>query len=548
MRYRATAILAAALLLPGTVALATPAGPGDTVADRPGQERATPPVPATGVTQASWSQPPEEGDHPAQAGVEVRVESVDGTELALGVFRPAIDGCDWQATSLPPGCQLPVVLHAGPYFQDQVEVGLTDPPLIDRLVPHGYAVVQMALRGTSESGGCYAFQDPRDVADIDAVVDHLADQGWTNGKLGMIGFGAAGRAAWAGAATGNPHLETVVPISAPIDAPDLYFKNGTVHGDALAPPVTYYGTDATAATQAPAYVADRWTTNLCPGQDDTWPSGASTTVTGDASSPYWRARDLTEDVLANHTGSVWVVHGLRDWKVNPSQVIPFIEHLDQQGIPVLAWLGQWGHVWPDDLEDNPDPRHDFAQHLLAWFDHHLLDDEHPPRLGVHIQGSGYDWRWETSYPPQGSTWTDHDAVGKPLAWGQTWTHTIEVADRELVIQGLARLHATVTPTTATGGELYAGLYHDTPEDRSMLIGWAGLDLAYHDGGNTDPAVLVPGQAVLAKMQFEPVDAVIPAGHDLRLVVYRDAMQGLVPNTDPSPVIIGDVTLWLPTPG
>lgn len=547
MRSPAAAILAAALLLLGSGALAAATGPQDPLAGPADQDPATTAVPGTAPVQASWSQPPEDGAHGTQAGVEVRVESFDGTELALGLFRPAIDGCDWQASSLPADCQLPVVLHAGPSFRDQVEQGLTDPPLIDRLVPHGYAVVQMALRGTSESGGCYAFQNPLDVADVDAVIDHLAAQPWSNGEVGMIGFGAAGRAAWAGAATGNPHLATVVPVSAPIDAPDLYFKNGTVHGDAVAPPVTYYETDAPAATDDPAYVADRWTANLCPGQEDAWPDGASAAVTGDASSPYWRVRDLTDDVLANHTGSVWIIHGLRDWQVNPSQVIPFIEHLDRSGVPVLAWLGQWGHVWPDDLENNPDPRHDFAQRLLEWFDHHLLDGD-PPQLGVHIQSSSYDWRWETTYPPEEVRWVHHDAVGKPLAWGQTWTHVVEVTDQELLIRGLPRLHATVTPTTATGGELYAGLYHDTPDGLSMLIGWAGLDLAYHDGGNTDPDTLVPGQPVLAKMQFEPVDAVIPAGHDLRLVVYRDAMQGLVPNTDPSPVIVGDVTLSLPVPG
>jgi predicted acyl esterase len=498
-------------------------------------------------TSRAWSTPLSPGKYDVLEGVQAMVPSVDGVEMAVGVFLPAMEGCDWNASALPDACRLPAVMDAGPYYGPNVDAEKVRPPITEWLVPRGYASVQMSLRGTGESGGCLEFKNPRDAEDISAVLDWIAAQPWSNGHVGMMGRSYDGTSAWAGAASGNPHLKTIVPISGAVDGPYLYYKNGTTETRGLQNGATYFPTYATDA-KPPA----EWSERLCRGSlEEAHRESAYSALTGDASSAFWQSRDLRPAILEKYNGSVWVIHGLEDWNVNPSQVVPFINDLQDAGIPTRAWLGVWGHAYPDRSDEHRNVRWDWADQVVRWFDFHLKGEGAQPSLHVEVEDNLFVWRVERGYPPRDALMTEFDLGADGLAPagegapGSGWvtqtaryTTTSEPLAAPLRIAGLPQLHVTVTPTTPRGGSLFAELWDVYPDGVSVRLGWAAIDLRHAEGGNGAPATILPGQPVVAKMEFEPVDAFVAEGHRLQLVLHKEGVEDVLQSPSPEPLMVG----------
>lgn len=499
------------------------------------------------VMEGDWSQPRQPARYDKAEPWKDFATARDGVDIAVGVFLPDIPGCDWQASDLPEECQVPVLVDGGPYYLDSVAVDKGRPQWVEWLVPRGYGVVQMALRGTGESGGCMGFKAPQDVPDVSDTVDWIVEQAWSDGNVALGGRSYDGTTAWAGAASGNPHIKTILPISGAVDAPDLYFRNGTTEVRALTPHIaTYWALYAMGGGASdPSYRIPDWSQNVCPEVAESQVYGPLSGATGDASSEYWQSRDLTDDILADYDGSVWVVHGMEDWNVDPSQAVPFVNAMQDAGIPVRAWLGQWGHAYPDHMPEHINVRWDWSDQIVAWLDFYLKGEGDPPWLGVEVEDDTWRWRAEDSYPPRDAQWTAYEdsGDGTPLPTGETLELEWDVTDAGIAA-GLARIHVEATPTSPNGGHLFAELYagHAGEERR---IAWSPMNLRFHEGGNTEAATLVPGMPVTARMQTEPFDAPLHEGDSLRLVLSRDGVEDLAPSPDPSPILIGDVTLTLP---
>jgi predicted acyl esterase len=564
-----------------TLAMLTAGLAGCIGTDEPLDEASTPDADDAGDdldTTGGWSTPSQPQQYEVQPSVHTHVESVDGVEISIAYWLPDIDGCDWNETQLPAKCQLPTVLEGGPYFLDNVDEEGFRPPKVQWFATRGYAVVDMSLRGTGESGGCYEFKNPKDVDDVDQVVDWIADQAWSDGDVGMIGRSYDGTAAWAGAASGNEHLETIVPISGAVDGPHLYYKNGTSETRGFMQPTFYYLYAFGLVADDPTYRVPDYVNTLCPEAAEDWVRGPKAGATGDASSDYWRSRDLTDDILEGYDGSAWVIHGMQDYNVNPSQVVPFTHEMRHEGIETLVWLGQWDHAYPDRVDEHRNIRWDWADRLLEWFDHYLKQEGEQPYLGVEVEDSLYVWRQEEAYPPHDVDWRGLELgadgelaepgqassgefvlAGPPAGAAGHWnaettgsqmTFTSPALEDDLRIAGLPRLHVQAEPTTPQGGWLFAELYDVYPDGQSLYLGWAAMDLRYHEGGNTDPATLTPGEPVTAKMQFEPMDAHVAEGHQLRLVVHKAGVADIGPSPDPEPNVLhfgdGASVLELPT--
>lgn len=502
------------------------------------------------VMQGEWSTPRKPAIFDLGPVDQVMVPVRDGVEIAIGVFYPDVHGCDWSAQTLPEECRMPVVMDGGPYYLDRITIDKKRPPWGDWLVPRGYIYVQMALRGTGESGGCMGYKAPQDVDDVYDVIDWIVKQPWSSGNVGMGGRSYDGTTAWAGAAGAHPALKTIIPISGAVDAPDLYFRNGTHELRALIPHIPIYWASYALGTSGgdPLYRGTDVVANVCPEVAQAHVEGPLTAFTGDASSEYWQARDLTDEILETYQGSAWVIHGLLDWNVNPSQAVPFVRDMHEAGIPTLAWLGQWAHHYPDNTNEHSNVRWDWSDKVVQWFDYYLKGAGIAPWLGVEVEQQDLQWRREATYPPddawlrpQMQSLTQGDAGIMP---GDAATAFFGVDD-EVVVAGLPTLHVDVTPSTPTGGALFAELYLG-PVGEEVRIGWSAIDLRNHDGGNTDPQVLVPGQSVLAKMQFEPLDLLVPAASQLRIELHRAGVEDINPSLDPSPLVVNDVTLNLPT--
>lgn len=488
------------------------------------------------VMEGVWSQPLSPREFPLETPYQEMVAVRDGVEMAIGIFLPDIPGCDWSSTDLPESCHLPVVMDAGPYYVDRVDIDKGRPQWVEWLVPRGYAVVQMALRGTGESGGCMGFKDPMDATDISDVVDWIAEQPWSNGNVGVAGRSYDGTSAWAAAASGNPHVKTIVPISGAVNAPQLYFRNGTHELRALIPHIPTYWASYALGTSGddPLYRGTDILVNVCPDVLTPHIYGPLSAVTGDASSDYWQSRDLRQDIVDNYEGSVWVIHGMVDWNVDPSQAVPFLQDLQAADIPTLAWLGQWAHAYPDHSPEHINVRWDWAHQLELWFDHYLRDEGAQPWLGVEVERDDYQWHQLETFPAQGEDLRIEFSLGNGVITPLNPVTIPLETPTTGTFSGLSGIELTVTPTTVTGGSLAVELFDVTAGKR---VGWGVLNLQYHQGGNTNPQTLTPGSPLTVRVQFEPTHSLFVEGNSLELRIGKDGVQDINPSLDPSPVIV-----------
>lgn len=481
---------------------------------------------------------------------------IDGVDIGIGLWLPDV----------AEGVKVPVIVDAGPYY------GNNGPPmesesghlgrLIDNYVPHGYAVAAVSVRGTGESGGCMDLMGPVERADLSQAVTWLGTQGWSNGNVGMVGKSYDGSTPWMVASTGNPHLKTIVPVSGVPDVYELMFRNGTseIRGPGVLNAL-YYSFAVRERANPPGSPDDavRLARHAaegvaCPdhavGMEASVYSGATG---GRDPTGYWAERNMKSLVEENYEGSILLVQGLQDWNVDPALSIPWADDLNRSGLFVHHYLGQWGHSYPDQ-QGGDNMRWDWAEHLKRWFDY-WLKEETSIDLGPAVQVLSQEGRWRVdhSFPPRDAEWrTLHLAGGEELAGeaGEPGSITLipqavgswpvappvrgpgYAADfatgpmaNDTHISGLPRVHVTVTPEGPVG-HLAAWIYDVAPDGEAEPIGWTMLNLRFAAGGY-EAQTVTPGEPLVARMEIQPLDAVIEKDHSLLLRVwqYRDEIPG-----------------------
>lgn len=558
--------------------------------DRPPQDAAIPGVPdftSTAVfpgeydKSGEYSKPLNPGPHKIlPATIERLTSDYDGVDLTFGVVRPDV----------PEGTKVPVIVHASPYlFGGLTPEGVTQDSsytmYAENFVPHGYAVAFVPVRGTSDQGGCMDLMGNAERADLDQAVTWVAEQPWSNGNVGMIGVSYDGSTPWEVAAMGNPHLKTIVPMSGVNDVWSLSYHNGSVQWFGTGGLVGVYymygfqNYNALDGTRSPQHMVDG---TVCP---ESWKGLAAsewayTFVSRDEPTGFFAERNMRPDILANYNGSVFWVHGLRDFRVDPTQGYEMIQLLEAKGTTVKTLLGQWDHGWPDYLAYHPDDpyeyaRWDWAEILLHWFDHELKGDasvDIGPR--VQVQDSAKGWRNEDEWPPadavatkfflnpagelaRNGTGGSSDFIVGPNPNDDSVQYLVSIVqgidlpvldvpcptcpefetapfDREVRIAGRPTLHVITTPT-GPGGHIAAFLYA-VKDGTAERIGRGQIDLRLADGTET-PSTVVPGQPIVAKLQMQPMDAVLPAGSTLRLVLTQGAYEERLPSMPTYPVRI-----------
>jgi putative CocE/NonD family hydrolase len=504
-----------------------------------------------------------------QVFVPVTLPATDGgsgltgdARMSLGLFLPAIPGCDWAAASLPDKCKVPVVGDAGPYYgsstgnavlngQDCPEpvasvvgscvVGEGDTPvterahrlggfLIENLVPYGYAVAQISVFGTGDSTHCQDLMGPAEQLGLDAAVTWLGTQPWSNGKVALTGRSYDGSTPWEAATFGNPHLATIVPISGLTSVFDLMYHNGTSETRGAGELYALY-----AAMTVDGEAADA-TQVVCPEYLVGAPEGVKAVLGGDPdpADPYWSDRVFLDRALEHFKGPIFLIHGLQDWNVDPHMAFPAYNEFEAKGNPVKALLGQWYHNYPDRPSEHAlqgsgrgkeafpySVRYDWAQDMLEWFNWTLKGGAKPD-LHVEVQDNQGFWRVEGTWPPAGRT-PFHAAItaaGETAGDGTaiTATNTLHFdlgpldTENDARISGQPHLDQWVTPA-GPGGQVYAMLVDR--DNGNLHLGHAIMDLRYNGGGRS-PGAVVPGVAMKARLEFEPMEALLPKGHHLGL--------------------------------
>ena len=92
----------------------------------------------------------------------------------------------------------------------------------------GFALIVVDARGTGASFGARPSElSEREIADYGEVIDWVAAQPWSNGRVGIYGTSYEGQAAELVAGLGNPHLVAVAALFSPLDPyRELFYPGG----------------------------------------------------------------------------------------------------------------------------------------------------------------------------------------------------------------------------------------------------------------------------------------------------------------------------------
>lgn len=156
----------------------------------------------------------------------------DGCRLAIDVYIPETKSARPDAS---PPAQFPTIVLFTPYYRrfklhpDGVgERAPNTAKFRDFLVPRGYAVVVIDVRGTGASFGTRdSFRSPRERDDSREVVQWIVTQPWSSGVVGATGISYLGAASDFLASTGHPAVKAIAPLFSVWDTyTDNYFPGG----------------------------------------------------------------------------------------------------------------------------------------------------------------------------------------------------------------------------------------------------------------------------------------------------------------------------------
>src|SRR3990172_7588624 len=155
----------------------------------------------------------------------------DGVKIAAAIYLPKGAG------------RFPALLAASPYrFDNDIAPALpmflwreTGP--IGWYLELGYAFVHMDVRGTGRSGGNYRYMCRKEQRDLCEVIEWIARQKWSNGRVGGIGQSYYARMQWFMAIQNPPHLACVAPYDGNVDTYRSSAYTGGIPGEF---PVTWY--------------------------------------------------------------------------------------------------------------------------------------------------------------------------------------------------------------------------------------------------------------------------------------------------------------------
>lgn len=509
MTGRSSVALAAALAL----ALAGCLGPGVD----PAGSRALAPLTEPTLAFGEFLTLAVEAEDGARLHVDVQLPEGAGPFPTLVEYTPysALGDEQWGATA-----------QAGQY-----ESGLSPYALADYYVPRGYAVAVAHVRGTGQSEGCLTVGGPEEGLDGYAIVEHVAAQEWSNGRVAMVGTSYVGTTPIETAVLRPPHLSTIVPRSAVTNWYDYYFESGEQRMNGSPPPGASYpdpllwlalgvlpgartgAFDAQDAACVAEYTQNYWL------QDDY--------------NAFWAARNHGANA-ANVTAPVLYAQGFLDENVATNMVPPFFNALRSEK---RLWLQQHGHGVPASKEAYQSYEHRWLDYWLLGLENGALD-----LPAVIVEDNLGEWRAESEWPPANAArvrfhaspdgalhtappenegafeWLD-DGVGEMSAalLGRTWLRFESEPFLDAAqIAGVPIAHLEVTSDQADT-QLTVLLFDRAPDGTESFVTRGYLD-ARHRASLAAGEDVPVGKRVAYEWKLHPRDHRIEAGHSLVLVV------------------------------
>lgn len=331
------------------------------------------------------------------------VEVRDGTQLAVDIFRPAVDG-------EPVEGEFPVVWQHTPYRRAHIDeetgerVSGLEGEAIDllSLVDYGYVVAAVDTRGRGASFGARrGFLDRTEAMDAYDMTEWFADQPWSNGNIGIAGCSYKGASTLHAATVAPPHLKAIAPGCFAFDSYRMVRRGGIA---------AQFNTRPENPEQDYGY-------GVAPVDADADDSLAEQAIEihheGTPMGELWRGmpyRDSISPLLGNDFWRETSAHTYREviessgigifmwgnWLDEGSfqQTLAF-NNLDN---PTRLWMGGWGHCQVGDFPMGVEIRR-FFDYYLKGIDNGW-EDEPPVYYYTLGEEEGRQWSTAETWPPQ----------------------------------------------------------------------------------------------------------------------------------------------------
>lgn len=156
---------------------------------------------------------------------DIMVPMRDGVKIALRLYQPDDDGA------------YPTLFAISPYRYDTDELPVhsmfpwreTGP--VEWYIDHGYTYAHADVRGSGRSEGTYGFLDRTEQQDYYDLIEWIAEQPWSTGKVGGIGQSYYAMAQWLMGVMNPPHLACIAPYDGLIDPYRDSSYNGGIYGE-----------------------------------------------------------------------------------------------------------------------------------------------------------------------------------------------------------------------------------------------------------------------------------------------------------------------------
>jgi len=534
----------------------------------------------------------------------------DGTKLAVNLYRPAVG--DKVATD-----KLPVIFVFTPYrarFRDKDgkvnEVALNDRLALRSLIKAGYVVAVADIRGKGASfGSRHGFQDRTEARDGYDLVEWLARQPFSTGKVGMMGCSYLGGTTFHTATTAPPALKAVFVGASDLDKYAFVRRGGitaqfnTRPDEPLSDDLASLPVDGDSdGAQLKAAVAQHAKNTPMaalwygmPYRDSVSP------LTGNA---FWEEVGVYRYLDAIRRAGI-ATYFWSNWQDEPTAQ-SILSAANMPGSKFLA--GPGSHCVPP-------PGFDFTGEVVRYFDHYLkgADNgiEKEPRATYWVEGldgkGGYvrsnalpgegvkPMRWFLDGGRSGTARSVNDgmlgaAAGEAGKDAFTVRYDLPPADyfafwaKPMDDKGLSYTSAPLTKATKLIGypvvrvrvsadkpdaNIFAYLDQVSADGASEVVAfgrlalshrkegkapYATMGLPFHSGNRADVAPLPVGQEADLAIDLTPVSRIVPAGARLRLTIAgADPRQRNLKDIEqkPAPVITvhrgGAAASWVELP-
>jgi putative CocE/NonD family hydrolase len=510
----------------------------------------------------------------------------DGVQLAVDIFRPAVDGV---AVETP----MPVVWSHTPYrraFTDargNIRDG-ADSATTQTLLRHGYVVALVDTRGRGASQGWRrGFQDRTEAYDAYQMTEWFAMQPWSDGNIGVTGCSYVGGSTFHAATMNAPHLKAIAPGFSDYDKYSFISRGGIMAQFNTRPedPGQDYGQGVLPVDADPEGVM----------RDRALEEHLDSTIMADL----WREipyRDSYSDEVDSY---FWQEVSIANFKreIENSDVGVFIwgSFFDEGSFeatlaynnlenPKHLWMGGWGHCqtadFPMDVE------------MLRFFDYFLKDidngwaDEDPIIYHTNNAEPGEEWTLTDSWPPADTQTINYALKGEaavnvpgvlrdtsqpaialydeadslkvnysPVCQGEVnmyflfWpclmqdhglAYQTQALQQDMHMVGHPILDLWIT-SSQPDTDIFAYLEDVAPDGESTIVSHGRLrashraehappfehymGLPYHRSNAADVEPMIAGEPTQLRLDLLPVSYIVKAGHHLQLrIAGADARQ------------------------